>query len=157
MTDICDTLLAEIRANITAERTSDAAILQSSRNIEDLLKRLLARNEAVAERYIVNGYTIPKQDSYDVPPISSPEYERCRIFVSVGFTENTTGGIAIDLYYAGHLIGEIMEVKPITSGMSAGSEAFDINRISGFNFVIRNLDVGQEAKINTLKIVLYNE
>ena len=64
MTESCDTLMAEIRANIIAERTSDAAILQSNRNVESLLTRLLARNEAVTEKYLITGYTIAKQGNY---------------------------------------------------------------------------------------------
>lgn len=154
---VCDTLLNEIRANIKRKTVHNQSMLASNKNIETLLTKLLARNEAVNERYIVNGYTIKSNDYYEVSPVSSPEYERARIFVSVGFNENTTAGVIIDLYYAGHRIGEILKISPTQAAMSAGSEAFDINRLSGFNLVIRNTDIGQEAKINTLKIVLYNE
>lgn len=139
------------------KRTHNQAMLASSKNVENLLQEILFKNDADEARYIVSGYSIKKSDHYEVPPVSSPKFERARIFCSVGFNENTTAGITIDLYYAGHRIGEILQVSPTQAGMSAGSEAFDINRLSGFNLVIRNKDVSQSVKINTLKIVLYNE
>ncbi|MCK4826981.1 hypothetical protein KA005_65210 [bacterium] len=151
------TELAMLIEEMKLKRDHNQAMLISNKNIEKLLDKLLFKNDAVNERYIVNGYTIVKSDHYEVPPVSSPEFERARIFCSVGFNENTTAGIAIDLYYAGHRIGEVLQVSPTQPGMSAGSEAFDINRLSGFNLVIRNKDVSQSVKINTLKIVLYNE
>lgn len=139
------------------KRDHNQAMLASNKNVENLLQKILFKNDADEARYIVSGYTIEKSDHYEVPSVSSPKFERARIFCSVGFNENTTAGIAIDLYYSGHRIGEILTVSPDKAGMSAGSEAFDINRLSGFNIVIRNKDVSQSVKINTLKIVLYNE
>jgi len=149
--------LDELKASRVSNQAHRAEQLQSSRNIEKLLDKILYRNTAISEKYLVNGYVIEKGDDYEVPPVSSSDFEKARIFCSVGFNENTSAGITIDLYYAGHRIGEIMQVSPTTAGMSAGSEAFDINKLSGFNLVIRNRDVSQDVKINTLKIIMYNE
>ena len=146
----CEELIAEIRANIADRKIHNTAML-------DTLKKLLYRNEAVNERYLVKGYTIGSNDYYDVPAVSSPEFEKARIFCSIGFNENTTAGIEIDLYYSGHYIGNILKVLGTKAGASAGSEAFDINQLSGFTLRVRNKDVTEEAVLNSLKIVLYNE
>lgn len=146
----CEILAAEIRADMVDRRAHRGEMLET-------LKRLLYRNEAINERYLVKGYTIPKNDYYDVPAVSSPEFEKARIFCSIGFTEDTTAGIEIDLYYSGHYIGNILKVIGTKAGASAGSEAFDINQLSGFTLRVRNKDVAEEAVINSLKIVLYNE
>lgn len=146
----CEELVAEIRADIESRKAHRAEVL-------DTLKKLLYRNEAVNERYLVKGYTLPKNDYYDVPAVSSPEFEKARIFCSIGFNENTTAGIEIDLYYSGHYIGNILKVIGTIAGASAGSEAFDINQLSGFTLRVRNKDLQQEAIINSLRIVLYNE
>ena len=136
----CEELIAEIRANIASKKIHNAAMLET-------LKKLLYRNEAVSERYLVKGYTIPKNDYYDVPAVSSPEYERARIFCSIGFNENTTAGIEIDLYYSGHYIGNILKVIGTKAGASAGSEAFDINQLSGFTLKVRNKDLSEKAVV----------
>lgn len=157
MTTLTETLISEIRTNMSLERQHETELLESNNRIEVLLSNLLGVNKNVTEKYLVTGYTIDSQGHYEVSPVGSAEYERARIFVSVGFNENTSAGIAIDLYYAGHRIGEIITVSPTEAGMSAGSEAFDINQLSGFNLIIRNKDVDQAVVINSLKIVLYNE
>ena len=157
MDPINQAFLEELKASRVSNQEHRAEQLQSSRNIEKLLDKILYRSIAIFEKYLVNGYTIENGDNYEVPPVSSPDFEKARVFCSVGFNENTTAGITIDLYYAGHYICEILNVKPTTAGMSAGSEAFDINKLSGFNLVIRNRDVSQDVKINTLKIIMYNE
>ena len=146
----CEELVAEIRADIESRKVHRAETLET-------LKKLLYRNEAVKERYLVKGYTIESNDFYDVPAVSSPEFEKARIFCSIGFNENTTAGVEIDLYYSGHYIGNVLKVIGTIAGASAGSESFDINQLSGFTLRVRNKDVTEEAVINSLRIVLYNE
>lgn len=154
----CEELLTEIRANIALDRQHKADMLASNNRIEASLEMLLYHSKNVTEKYLVSsGNLITKGDYYEIPGVDSDGYERARIFCSIAFNENTSAGISFDLYYAGHRIGEVLEVSPTNAGMSAGSEAFDINQLSGFNLVAINHDPAQEVKINSLKIVLYNE
>lgn len=155
--DDYEALINEIRMNRNDRESYRVDLLESNKHIEDLLKKILVKNSKIVEQYLVTGNTITKGEYYEVPPVQSDGLERARIFMSIGFNEATTGGITVDLYYAGHRIGEIMSVGPTEAGMSAGSEPFDINQLSGFNLIIRNHDVGQSVKINSLKAVLYNE
>lgn len=150
-------LATELRTNTLQAKTANECMMASTKNIEKLLTELLHASKATTERYLVNGYTVPAGTNYEVVPVSSPEYERARIFCSVAFTEDTIAGLAIDLYFAGHRIGEILKIQSGEAGASAGSEAIDINKLSGFNLVLRNLDVDQDVVITSLKIVLYNE
>ena len=156
-------LLAEVRANIALERQHETqllsisnSLLDSNNEIKGLLTKLLETSVDVNERYLLKEHVIPADKTYDGGTIDSTGFEKARIFCSIGFTEATSAGIVIDLYYSGHRIGTVLEVGSGEASKSAGSLPFDINRLSGFNFKFINVDTVQEVKVS-MKIVLYNE
>ena len=111
------------------------------------------------EIYVFENYTIPAAGTYITKAIDNENYEWMRIIANIVFNAGATAGIDIDIAYNGSIyLSDALDIKhgELTATGNI-SKPIDISHLSGFNFYLNNLDTMHSAKINLLKIIIYNK
>jgi hypothetical protein len=100
---------------------------------------------------------IPANSSYTTSPVNNRGFMRCRIECNALFGTGNSAGIEIDVVYGNSPVVHLSDILCSNGSAMYKSEPIDVNHFSGFQFQLKNKDLGNSATIRNIKVILYNE